>query len=289
MTIDPQPLPEHTTSAPAATASGAACRWWAAPLVVFAAFGLIVLSPQLGHEPNQAVTVTIGAFGVLFVMVRRGAWPKVGDDPGRWIVHFFAVLGVFWCLAVHVPFGRWLSRPILLPAAAGQADAIVVLASGFYEQGDPTFAGLQRFLHGVKLFRDGRAPKIFFSTSSFVDETTGRREADWVASLAALLNLPAGKFEIVREGLTTRDESQVFARILPPQGIRTILLVTNGPHIRRATRVFTKAGLSVLPAPVQRPESVDSACDSTYALLNYAMHELIGLVVYRMRGNIDEL
>jgi uncharacterized SAM-binding protein YcdF (DUF218 family) len=48
---------------------------------------------------------------------------------------------------------------------------------------------------------------------------------------------------------TTRDEARLIAERLRPLGAKSILLVTSGQHMPRASRFFEREGLVVFPVP----------------------------------------
>jgi uncharacterized SAM-binding protein YcdF (DUF218 family) len=82
----------------------------------------------------------------------------------------------------------------------------------------------------------------------------------------------------------TAENADFSARILLPQGIRTIILVTSGFHMRRSKLVFEQAGFDVLPYPAP-PEGPDGEIEwrdflpAAQGLMrsHYALHELVGI------------
>ncbi len=255
-------------------------------IIPLAVLIVVVAVPQMSESRRQAVAVVISiiGFALLFLSGRR---PESGDPLWK-AVRSFAAIGTTLVLLMHLPIGSLLCKPLLLPHSTENADAIFVLASGVSETGEYTYSGLQRIMHGEALLRAGRAPRLFISTG---DPTVDRPipEAGWVASFTSLLHLPGNAFEILTGDITTtRTESLKAAQILLPRGIRRILLVTNGPHITRAKAVFEAAGFEVLPAPVQSEATIRNACDSDLGLFRYAMHEWLGMALYRMRGDFQK-
>jgi len=136
------------------------------------------------------------------------------------------------------------------------------------------------------LYKAGRAPLLVLSTGDLPDRTNGREDA-WVASFAVLVGLASGSYEVISNMVDTRGEAKTCAQRLLPRGKKNILLVTNGAHILRGTRVFEKQGFRVLPAPVQSPDQLSSSQQGNLGLYDAVIHEWIGLAVYRLRGDID--
>lgn len=245
----------------------------------------VVAVPQMREPARQAFALGIGVIGLwaLVAACRKTEQSVLLSKT----LQSLAAIGTIMVLLTYLPIAGYLCRPLLLPHADGNADAILVLASGVSKQGEYTYAGLQRVLHGVELLRAGRAPLLVFSTG---DPLPNRPipEAAWVASFAAFLDLPKGSYEILTGGITTtRTEARKIAQVLLPRGIRRLLLVTNGPHISRAAAVFGAAGFEVLPAPVQSEKTIANACESDFTLFSYAMHEWIGTALYRLRGDFS--
>ena len=89
--------------------------------------------------------------------------------------------------------------------------------------------------------------------------------------------------------LNTAENAALSTALLAQDGIRHILLVTHGLHMRRAVSAFSGRGLAVTPAPTVkggRPRrSLLSWLPSPSALLvsHAALHELLGRVWYWMR------
>lgn len=251
---------------------------------VLVGIAVVVVVPQTGPVWRRILGVGWAGIGLVAgVRIWRGR-----SVPGRWEtwwMHSAAVAGVVALALMHLPVGRLLSRPLLVEPAAGQADAIVVLTAGCGEGGQPSFASFQRVLHGVALWRAGRAPRLVFSASDFSWRGSGDRDA--IASLAAQLQVPAAAYTILHEGhLTTRTEAGQISRYLLERGWRRILLVTNGPHILRSVLTFAATGLEVLPAPVQTAATIMDATETDLGLTNQAIHEWLGLGWYRLRGDL---
>jgi uncharacterized SAM-binding protein YcdF (DUF218 family) len=90
---------------------------------------------------------------------------------------------------------------------------------------------------------------------------------------------------------STYENAQFSAEILREKGIRSIALVTEAAHMPRAERCFRKQGLNVTPAPTgfrtfdfDLEEFVPGWSGIQYSEI--ALHELVGLVWYRVRGYI---
>jgi uncharacterized SAM-binding protein YcdF (DUF218 family) len=105
-------------------------------------------------------------------------------------------------------------------------------------------------------------------------------------------NIPPAAIQIEDRSINTHENATRSHEVLAPQGVRKILLVTSAMHMPRAAGAFRKAGFEVVAVPAdfhagwRDPEirsrwfpSADNMRDS-YA----ALHEWLGIAIYRMRG-----
>ena len=178
-----------------------------------------------------------------------------------------------------------------------RADAIVVLGGSTLPPLRPRVevevnGSFDRLLHGLRLLRAGRAPRLILSGGA-VPFLTGSSlpEAARMARLAAELGVEPGQLLLESRSRNTRENAVHTARLLEERGLKRVLLVTSARHMPRAAAVFRKAGVDLVPAPtdfrvVDKPFSpwrllpdLEALDASTRAVKEYA-----GLVVYRLRG-----
>ena len=88
---------------------------------------------------------------------------------------------------------------------------------------------------------------------------------------------------------TTYENALYTARLFSRERIATVVVVTHAWHLPRALWAFERAGLHVLPWPVPRDfvrlQRMDDVLPNIAALHDSAraLHEMIGLVYYRLR------
>ena len=174
-----------------------------------------------------------------------------------------------------------------------QTDAIVVL--GGATRGDTHFSSLgdlnqqaDRIVHGLQLYRAGKAPLILLSGGA---DRGSRPEAELMQEHLELMGVSPGALLRERESRDTRENALYSAILLRGKGVRSILLVTSGFHMRRAVPLFEAQGFRVIPAPTdfQRlvgkpalPRWLPTAEDLVRT--TYAIREFVGYQVYRWRG-----
>jgi uncharacterized SAM-binding protein YcdF (DUF218 family) len=165
------------------------------------------------------------------------------------------LLALFACYASATPqLALWLARP-LEPASIAtqdrltQIDAIVVLGGGSrwgpeYGSDQLGAESLGRLNYAATLARRSGKPLLLSGGAPLGGEPEARvmmRTLQENAALSARWIEPRSN--------TTAENARESARLLLPQGIRRIALVTSAWHERRAVADFERQGFVVLPAP----------------------------------------
>jgi len=177
------------------------------------------------------------------------------------------------------------SGPDLTTALAGKdmsRAALVVLAGGMrtFDDAIPPRERLDaattaRVLGAARLARTYGFGTVVLSGSP-------RAEGEAMADLMTTLGVPEDRLVRESTSLNTRQNAENSAAILRARGIETVVLTTSASHLRRAVREFHRAGVAVIPAPVDvvgvSPFEVDQLLPSSNALgkSHMALHELLG-------------
>lgn len=165
-------------------------------------------------------------------------------------------------------------------AAPPRADAIVVLGSGVMPEGELSDNSLRRTIHGIRLFRQGLAPRIVL----LGPEYHGAVEADVRARYAADLGIPKGALIVEGGGQSTRDEAQLVLRRLGRGRGVAVILVTGVHHMPRARRVFEREGMIVAAAPVLEESLAPQRPQARLGLLRAMAQEAVARAFYRVTG-----
>jgi uncharacterized SAM-binding protein YcdF (DUF218 family) len=176
--------------------------------------------------------------------------------------------------------------PALDPGQALNAQAIVVIGGGKLRPAAPEYAGasadlglLERINYTAFLARRSGLPVAISGAPDEVLAMQGTLQRNYAIQPAWIEGHSRDTFENAR----------FSAKLLQPQNIRQIVLVTNSTHIWRATHEFMDAGFTVVPAPVGLPgtHSVEWSAffPSAYALWrsNDACYELLGEPMRRLQ------
>jgi uncharacterized SAM-binding protein YcdF (DUF218 family) len=216
-------------------------------------------------------------------------------------------LGVAAAVIVAVlPIGSWLLLPLenrfpTVTQLPDKVDGIVVLGGAVSqhltrERGQPSlneaaermtaFAGLVRRLPGARPVFTGGSAAIF---------DTELKEAEVARRLFAELGLDVTRITFEDRSRNTYENALYTREVMQPKPGETWLLVTSAFHMPRAYGCFSRVGWKVLPYPV------DYMTDGTYRFglglslggglntIEFAIHEWVGLVYYRLRGYTDAL
>jgi uncharacterized SAM-binding protein YcdF (DUF218 family) len=178
----------------------------------------------------------------------------------------------------HTPLADWLIAPLMMTDTSGGADAIVVLGAGVVGECVPNQNAIQRVLLAARLWRAGRAPLVVFTGG-----TGGSCPvALAMAQLAREVGIPESNIHLETASKSTRENAEASAQLLHRLNVRRPLLVTDGPHMRRAAAVFAKLGFDVQRASV--PIYVYAGLGDNVWLLEAGLREFVALGYYRMRG-----
>lgn len=184
--------------------------------------------------------VTLMIFIVAFIAALRGC--------RRLAIVFFGIAAfwfLFWSSPVTYRFlasGLEMCFPVMTAEESPTADAIAILGGGVgcntneYPYGE-MWTGADRVWHGARLYKVGKAPKIFI---------TGGGTTFGTAMLLQDFGVPG---EAICNNLTARNTEEE-AKFIASTGVKRLLLVTSAWHMRRAKLMFEKYApeLEIIPA-----------------------------------------
>ena len=191
---------------------------------------------------------------------------------------------------------KWVEYPWqrIDESQAPSTEAIVVLSNGgrqrvpgeadIYEWNDP-----DRFLSGIKLFKENKAKKLIFTGGTTPYESTIKNEGDLYKEYAINLGIPPEAILTTDRVFNTSQEAREIKRILLSQGSYRILLVTSAFHMQRAKKLFERKGFLVHPFPVDFKTKHISEWKNPYkwipnssslAKSSQALREILGRIIY---------
>ena len=226
-----------------------------------------------------------------------GLWANFSWQTFDIFAHYKRIIVTLLTLAVlpwvtKLPFKRWISglslatlalylsvasplattvglKALTFPIPQSQADqfradAIVVLGRG------PKLHA-SRAEAASDLWREGDAPRVFVS---------GRSDAPPLINQIAERGVPRSAIDGEPCSSTTEENAQYTASILQPQGVKRIILVTDGPHMLRSLLTFRSLGFEATPYTTSLPQDELGKAGSTFLIAR----EYFGLVSYGVLG-----
>jgi len=177
--------------------------------------------------------------------------------------------------------------------AASGAQAVVVLGGGRRDYA-PEFGGqtvasatLERIRYGARVHRDTGLP---LAVTGGTVSGKGTPEAVLMAdALQEDFGVPVRWVE--DRSRNTRENAAFTRRMLEPDGVTNIVLVSHAVHLSRASPMFRAEGFDVVPAPTAFIIGGEGEIDlldwnpgmTNLASSYYALHERLGRLWYRLR------
>jgi uncharacterized SAM-binding protein YcdF (DUF218 family) len=216
----------------------------------------------------------------------------------RRLGHGMGIVGVVGTLVLAMPIVGWgfmsaLEQDLpLQPPPDAPPQAIVILGGDLQRSGhttvtfDPGPLSLERLRYGAQLYRQTHLPILITGTHERADEPpVAGVMAD---SMEHDFQVPVQWVE--DQAHDTWENAQFSAAILREHGIRSVYVVTQAWHMRRALIAFSSAGITVtavptrldrIPGPYLAMAFVPSV--SGWLASFYAMHESVGCAWYALR------
>ncbi len=215
-------------------------------------------------------------------------WPRFGRG--------LSIASLLGLLAMSLPpVAGWLAsgletyRPIS-DVDLKRAQAIVVLGGGKYfvapEYGQDTISrwSLERARYAAHLQRRSKLPILVAGGAP----DGGRPEGDALKE-ALTRDFNAAVTWVDARSADTGENAAQSAALLKKAGISRIALVTHAWHMPRATALFVREGLTVIPAPTgfttPSPSQLFQLTPSTTALdkSRLALHEWLGMLAEQIK------
>jgi len=224
----------------------------------------------------------------LLLLIFIGAW-LIGRQRRSGWAFLIVGSGFLWLLctpAVSDHLARLAEGyPALNPNRPADAQAVVVIGGGGQRNYAPEYRGpmadpilLERLALAAYLARRYSLPLA----------VSGEKTESFTMAQTLIRNFAVTPRWIEGNSRDTYENAQLSAKILFPDGVRKIILVTSSAHEWRAVQEFKGAGFAVLPAPAgawaTREYGVFKYLPSTSALQRsyFAVYELIGEPMRRL-------
>jgi len=192
---------------------------------------------------------------------------------------------IAFSLISFTPSVNRASKAFALNPETKSVDAIVVLAAGLMNGGSLEDESLRRTIAGINLYKKDLAPILVLSGRGY-GGAPQLTEAEARSQLAQSLGVPGESILKEETANTTQEEAIRISRLLMHRGLRSVLLVTQSLHLRRAKLVFERTGLIVLPVPSDDYPTAATGPTSRLWLAARLVQESTALLYYRLAGYI---
>jgi uncharacterized SAM-binding protein YcdF (DUF218 family) len=268
--------------APAAARRGPS--WLAWPAGAALALGAGELALQLGLADGTGLSATHLRLAALTLGALLG--------PTRFAWTLWLALLSTSALFLLIAFTPLVDGPVLsllrADAEGPPADAVVVYSGEMTDAGDIGDIALTRLVSALDDVQRLRIPHLVVSEQTRSVRGRVVRSAADQRRLAALLGAGV-EVHVVGPVRTTHDESLAFAALARTRGWSRLRAVTSPLHARRACATLEATGLAVTCAPATPRDAAMTRPGGSRARLTLwraAVHEAVGLVVYRLRGRL---
>ncbi len=157
-----------------------------------------------------------------------------------------------------------------------RADAAVVLGAAVWgAEVSPVFR--ERINHGVDLYRKGRVRKLIFTGGR--GNSGEPTEAAAARRYALLSGVPAADILIEEESHNTYENILNAKRLADARGLRSVLIVSDPLHMKRAVAMAGDLGLAAEPSPT--PSTRYTGLRSQAGLLASETYYYIGYLLSR--------
>jgi len=213
-------------------------------------------------------------------------------------VQFLALFTTVGAMATATLEKRF-ERPARLPEApvcaivlGGGFDGTVTKVRGNIEFG----AAGDRFIEGLRLARLYPDMKLIITGGDPTLDHSSEADADIAARFYSQMGLDSSRIILENQSRNTEENAAFTAPILKNQSLSPCLLITSAFHMPRSVGLFRKAGVGIIPWPVDFKTTGREtlALDifelgNNAALLEIALHEYVGLLASFLSGKSDTL
>lgn len=180
----------------------------------------------------------------------------------------FVVAGAVWCRSVYVQIERYAGQDQAAPA-----DAIGVFGAAEYD-GRPSPVFRARLDHALDLYHRGIAPLIITLGGGGGDEfSEGSVGREYLMSQG----VPEQNIIAETESRNTEESARRIAVIARANGLRRLVIVSDGTHLFRIHAICAADGLDVLTSPRPRPAVEDKTLET-----ERLAHEILSYTLWRM-------
>lgn len=259
----------------AATGAAAGTLLWVGAILL----GVPRLAGFEGHD-FTLVSALLGALAAL-TPLRTALYVKTA-------VVAVIVAMIAYTPVIESPVHRLVRRDSL-PASFPRPDAVVVLGADVTADSLLLEQSLDRMLSGAAHVKAGVAPRLVITRNTVRARRRDVPSTPDQERIAALAGIDPTQLIVVDSVYSTRDEAVRGWRLLSPQGIRRVVVVTSPAHSGRACRTFAKVGFHVTCWPsisrdVPFTRGAPHGSEERLAAFRLWLYERLAFQYYHLKG-----
>ena len=181
------------------------------------------------------------------------------------------------------------------PPWPAHVDGVLILGSGFdtgllrVRHAPQTNDGAYRLVEGYAAARHYPQARIVFSGGSGALRGSRFSEAQTARTILEEMGLDPGRLVLEARSRNTYENIVFTKQIVKPKPGQVWLLATSAIHMPRAMAIARKQGWPMVPWPTDYFTAPDSHGDWLFVadnlgMADYAVHEWIGMIAYRLTG-----
>ena len=189
-----------------------------------------------------------------------------------WLLLALAVWALGWC--------SWVYERIEIYAGQDQAarsDAIGVFGAAEYD-GRPSPVYRARLEHARALYEHGIAPLVITLGGNGGDQyNEGAVGREYLMAMG----VPESAIIAETESRNSEESARRIAVIARANGLRRLVIVSDGTHLFRIHEICAAEGLDVLTSPRPRVQ-VEGAASGSWAEFQRVAHEILSYTAWRL-------
>ena len=185
------------------------------------------------------------------------------------------VVGLGWCRWVYVQIESYAGRDQADQSV--RPDAIGVFGAAEYD-GRPSPVYRARLDHALALYSRGIAPLIITLGGNGGDQyNEGAVGREYLMAMG----VPESAIIAETQSRNTEESARRIAVIARANGLRRLVIVSDGTHLFRIHEICAADGLDVLTSPRPRV-AIDGGTNNTVGEFERVMHEILSYTAWRM-------
>jgi uncharacterized SAM-binding protein YcdF (DUF218 family) len=189
-----------------------------------------------------------------------------------------ATLGFLMVMVTVTPIDSWWARLLAGLWNDPQGDVLIVLGGGTLEDGMLGQDSYWRSVYAVRVFREGGVREIILSGGHLHGVSVSQAMRTFLVSQG----VPGEIIVLEDRSYSTRQNALYTAPLLTMPGRK--ILLTSDYHMFRASRVFAKAGIQVVPRPIPDILKRSSRWQGRWPAFQELSVETCKIVYYWLRG-----